>query len=85
MTLAAQVTTADIWMLVTIFVLLLALIFLALAEMSLSQMTKPRANEIAPSSASGLSIVKSVIPCLQSAQWRAIERRDAGLAGTSQG
>ena len=49
MILGAQVTTADIWMLVTIFVLLLALIFLALAEMSLSQMTKPRANALAES------------------------------------
>lgn len=47
--LAAQITTADVWMLVAIFLLLLALIFLALAEMSLSQMTRPRANALAES------------------------------------
>ncbi len=47
--LAAQITTVDIWMLVAIFMLLLALIFLALAEMSLSQMTRPRANALAES------------------------------------
>jgi len=55
--LASQVTSADIWMLVTIFVLLVALTFLALAEMSLSQMTRPRANALAESgSKSGKSL-----------------------------
>ncbi|MEN9301159.1 MAG: hypothetical protein RLZZ254_940 [Actinomycetota bacterium] len=40
-------TTVDLWMLIAIFVLLLVLIVLALAEMSLSQMTRPRANALA--------------------------------------
>lgn len=40
-------TTVDLWMLIAIAVLLLFLIVLALAEMSLSQMTRPRANALA--------------------------------------
>ena len=40
---AAEVTGADVLMLVTIGVLLLVLVFLAMAEMGLSKMTKPRA------------------------------------------
>ena len=40
-------TTVDLWMLIAIVVLLLFLIVLALAEMSLSQMTRPRANALA--------------------------------------
>ena len=43
----ATFTTVDLWMLIAIVVLLLFLIVLALAEMSLSQMTRPRANALA--------------------------------------
>jgi len=42
-------TTADAWMLFVIVLLLAMLVFLALAEMSLSQLTKPRADAIAES------------------------------------
>ena len=42
-------TTADGWMLAAILLLLTVLVFLALAEMSLSQLTKPRADAIAES------------------------------------
>jgi CBS domain containing-hemolysin-like protein len=40
-------TTVDLWMAIAIVLLLLILIVLALAEMSLSQMTRPRANALA--------------------------------------
>jgi CBS domain containing-hemolysin-like protein len=40
-------TTMDLWMLLVIVVLLFVLIFLSLAEMSMSQMTKPRAAALA--------------------------------------
>ena len=40
-------STSDYWMLAAIGVLLLVLVFLALAEMSMSQMTKPRAAALA--------------------------------------
>ena len=40
-------TTSDYWMLAGIGVLLIVLVFLALAEMSMSQMTKPRAAALA--------------------------------------
>ena len=40
-------TTMDLWMLHVIVVLLFVLIFLSLAEMSMSQMTKPRAAALA--------------------------------------
>lgn len=40
---AQEPSSLDLWMLVVIVVLLFVLIFLSLAEMSLSQMTKPRA------------------------------------------
>ena len=39
--------TSDYWMLAGIGVLLIVLVFLALAEMSMSQMTKPRAAALA--------------------------------------
>ena len=42
-------SSADGWMLVAIVLLLMVLVFLALAEMSLSQLTKPRADAIAES------------------------------------
>jgi CBS domain containing-hemolysin-like protein len=45
--LAASLTGADVLMLVVIFVLLLVLIVLAVAEMGLSKMTKPKAAALA--------------------------------------
>ena len=47
--LAIEFTAADGWMLAAIVLLLVVLVFLALAEMSLSQLTKPRADAIAES------------------------------------
>ena len=45
--LAKAPTSMDLWMLLVIVVLLFVLIFLSLAEMSMSQMTKPRAAALA--------------------------------------
>jgi hypothetical protein len=45
--LAKAPTSMDLWMLLVIVVLLFMLIFLSLAEMSMSQMTKPRAAALA--------------------------------------
>ncbi|MFT3854371.1 MAG: hemolysin family protein [Ilumatobacteraceae bacterium] len=45
--LAASFTNVDLLMLVVIFVLLLVLIFLSVAEMGLSRMTKPKAASLA--------------------------------------
>ena len=50
---AQSLRTSDIWMLVVIFVLLLFLIFLSVAEMGLSRMTRPKANALAESGARG--------------------------------
>lgn len=44
---AAKFSNADLLMTIAIFVLLIALIFLAVAEMGLSRMTKPRASSLA--------------------------------------
>jgi CBS domain containing-hemolysin-like protein len=44
---AASVSNLDVLMLVVIFVLLLVLIFLSVAEMALSRMSKPRATSLA--------------------------------------
>ncbi len=44
---AGDFSTADAWMLVIVFVLLFILIFLSVAEMGLSQMTKPKAAALA--------------------------------------
>jgi len=44
---AMSPSTSDYWMLAAIGVLLIVLVFLALAEMSMSQMTKPRAAALA--------------------------------------
>ena len=58
---AAAPTTADYWMLVAIGVLLLVLIFLAIAEMALSRMSKPKASALADSGATGgVALVKLV-------------------------
>jgi putative hemolysin len=52
-------TTMDLWMLLVIVVLLFVLIFLSLAEMSMSQMTKPRAAALAEKGAkSGKALVR---------------------------
>jgi len=52
-------TTLDLWMLFVIVVLLFVLIFLSLAEMSMSQMTKPRAAALAEKGAkSGKALVR---------------------------
>ena len=40
---AAALSSTDLWMLVIVFVLLVLLIFLSVAEMGLSQMTRPKA------------------------------------------
>ena len=45
--LAKAPTSMDLWMLLVIVVLLFMLIFLSLAEMSMSHMTKPRAAALA--------------------------------------
>lgn len=50
---AAAPTTADIWMLVAIVVLLFVLIFLSIAEMGLSRVSKPKAQALADSGARG--------------------------------
>lgn len=56
---AVSITGTDTWMLVGIGVLLAVLVFLALAEMSLSQMTRPRANALAESgSKSGKALAR---------------------------
>jgi CBS domain containing-hemolysin-like protein len=56
----AQTPTAiDYWMIVAIGLILVVLIFLSLAEMSLSQMTKPRAAALAEKGAkSGKALVR---------------------------
>ncbi len=43
---AARITNTDVWVLVTIFVLLVVLTLLALAEMSLSRITKQKAEAL---------------------------------------
>lgn len=50
---AASPTTVDLWMLFAIFVLLLFLILLAVAEMGLSRVSKPKAHALADSGAKG--------------------------------
>ena len=57
--LAKAPTTLDLWMLLVIVVLLFVMIFLSLAEMSMSQMTKPRAATLAEKGAkSGKALVR---------------------------
>ena len=48
---SASPTSADIWMLVAIGVLLLVLVFLSVAEMGLSRMSKPKAQALADTGA----------------------------------
>jgi CBS domain containing-hemolysin-like protein len=57
--LAKAPSSLDLWMLLVIVVLLFVLIFLSLAEMSMSQMTKPRAAALAEKGAkSGKALVR---------------------------
>ena len=59
MTIAQAPVTSDYWMLVAVVVILVVLIFLSLAEMSLSQLTKPRASALAEKGASsGKALVR---------------------------
>ncbi len=44
---AMEFRSSDIWMLVTIFILLVVLVFLAVAEMGLSRISKPKAAALA--------------------------------------
>lgn len=65
--LAKAPTTLDYWMLLVIVVLLFVMIFLSLAEMSLSQMTKPRAAALAEKGVkSGKALVRLAV---QPAMW----------------
>lgn len=58
---AAGATTADYWMLVAIFVLLVALIFLAVAEMGLSRISRHKATSMAEKgSKSGRALLRLV-------------------------
>lgn len=58
---AAEFTGVDLAMIVAIFVLLIVLIFLAVAEMGLSRMTKPKAAAIADSGhRAGKTLVKLI-------------------------
>ncbi|MBA3398533.1 MAG: DUF21 domain-containing protein, partial [Acidimicrobiia bacterium] len=57
---AAAATSTDWLLLFVIFVLLLVLAFLAIAEMGLSRMSKPRANSLAESGGSGRSLARLV-------------------------
>ena len=50
---AKSLQNSDVWMLVVIFGLLMFLIFLSIAEMGLSRMTRPKANALAESGARG--------------------------------
>jgi len=50
---AASPTTVDLWMFFSIFVLLLVLILLSVAEMGLSRVSKPKAHALADSGAKG--------------------------------
>lgn len=58
---AKSLSTADVWMLVTIFVLLLFLTFMSLAEMGLSRMSKPKAQALADSGARGGKSLLSLV------------------------
>jgi len=59
--LAASMTGTDLLMLVVIFVLLVVLTFLAVAEMGLSKMTKPKAAALADDGRRGASSLESLV------------------------
>ena len=58
---AAAPTTADWWMLVAIFALLIVLIVLSIAEMGLSRVSKPKAQALADSGARGGPALLSLV------------------------
>ena len=58
---SASPTTADVWMLVAIGVLLLVLVFLSIAEMGLSRMSKPKAQALADTGARGGAALLSLV------------------------
>ena len=58
---AASPTTADVWMLVAIGFLLLVLVFLSIAEMGLSRMSKPKAQALADTGARGGTALLSLV------------------------
>ena len=58
---SASPTSADIWMLVAIGVLLLVLVFLSVAEMGLSRMSKPKAQALADTGARGGTALLSLV------------------------
>jgi Mg2+/Co2+ transporter CorB len=57
---ANQFTQTDFWLMAVVGVLLIVLIFLAVAEMGLSRMTKPKAASLADRSKSGKALLKLV-------------------------
>ena len=57
MTFAKLPTNSDIWMLVVIILLLVGLIFLSLAEMSLSRITKPKAQALVDQKAKSAKLI----------------------------
>ena len=58
----AEFGSTEIWLLVIVFVLLIVLIFLSVAEMGLSQMTKPKAASLADQKVkSGRALQKLVV------------------------
>ncbi|MEY4366171.1 MAG: hypothetical protein RLZZ305_1515 [Actinomycetota bacterium] len=58
---AAAPTTADVWMIVAIAFLFLVLVFLAIAEMSLSRMSKPKAQALADTGQRGGSALVGLV------------------------
>ena len=58
---SASPTTADVWMLIAIGVLLLVLVFLSIAEMGLSRMSKPKAQALADTGARGGAALLSLV------------------------
>lgn len=58
---ASTPTSADWWMLVGIFILLLCLIVLSIAEMGLSRVSKPKAQALADSGARGGSALLGLV------------------------
>jgi CBS domain containing-hemolysin-like protein len=58
---AVEVTNLDVLMLVAIFVLLVILIFLSVAEMGLSRMSRPRATSLADKGTKGGKALKKLV------------------------
>ena len=58
---AAAPTTADVWMIVAIAFLFVVLVFLSVAEMSLSRMSKPKAQALADTGQRGGSSLVGLV------------------------